>query len=294
VILSNPIDNPIFILGTQRSGTTLLCRMLSAHPRLFIQNELNVREIFAPIKSKINILSVIKNLIFNDHGKSLNSILKENNKDIWGLKDPELTGYLSDLKSFFPDSKYVVIVRDARAVTKSYIENKWGLGTNVYTGAQRWVSEVALQYDFYKNNENVYLLRFEDLIFDSKKEIIKLLNFLEIEFDEKVLSFNETPTLYHMTRENKNTFSSINKNIPNKWEETFTKKEIEIIETIADKELLELGYKLKFEKINISSLQKFFYRVHQFIIGEVQIQYRWRTSMIREYFRKKKLGSHQQ
>ena len=32
----------LLVFGTQRSGTTLLCRMLSAHPELFIQNLFSV------------------------------------------------------------------------------------------------------------------------------------------------------------------------------------------------------------------------------------------------------------
>ena len=41
----SPYPN-IILLGTQRSGTTLLTRMLSAHSAIFIQNEISVEKIF--------------------------------------------------------------------------------------------------------------------------------------------------------------------------------------------------------------------------------------------------------
>ena len=45
---SSGLPSPIFLLGTQRSGTTLLTRILSAHPDIFIQNELPLDTIFTP------------------------------------------------------------------------------------------------------------------------------------------------------------------------------------------------------------------------------------------------------
>ena len=35
----NPERSPIFVVGTGRSGTTLLRFMLSAHPRIYITHE---------------------------------------------------------------------------------------------------------------------------------------------------------------------------------------------------------------------------------------------------------------
>jgi hypothetical protein len=285
------MKSPIFVLGTQRSGTTLLCRMLSAHPDIFIQNELNVRRMFAPGWTSDDILNAIEGLIQEDHGKSLEAILEQSHKHVWGLKDPELTYHLHDLEKFLPESKVVVIVRDGRAVTNSYMENKWGLGTNVFTGAQRWLNEVELQVAFKENHsENVHLLRYEDLVAQPDIELVKLFEFLVIPFHEDVLQYSHKPSFYHQTRENKNTYRKPDINLTKKWQEKLSSRQKDIIETVAGAMLSRLGYPVSGVKCKIGTLEKSYYLTHQKIIGELQIQYRWRLSMIREHFRKKALN----
>lgn len=282
---------PVFVFGTQRSGTTLLCRMLSAHPDIFIQNELNVRQMFCAGWTRNDIERAIKRLIQDDHGKSLELILEQSNKSVWGLKDPELTYHIQDLEKFLPESKFVVIVRDGRAVTNSYMENKWGLGTNAYTGAQRWSNEVALQVAFKeKHNESVHLLRYEDLVMQPAKELRDLLEFLEIPFHEDVLQYSQKPSFYHRTRENQNTYRKPDIKLANKWQEKLSSRQKSIVETVAGTMLSRFDYPVSGVKHKIGVLEKAYYLTQQKIVGELQIQYRWRLSMIREHFRKRALN----
>lgn len=281
---------PVFVLGTQRSGTTLLCRMLSSHPDIFIQNELNVRQMFSTGWSREDIESAIKRLIQDDHGKSLEAILAQASKKVWGLKDPELTYYIQDLEKFLPESKFVVIVRDGRAVTNSYMENKWGLGTNAFTGAQRWLNEVGLQVAFKeKHSDNVHLLRYEDLVMQPERELRELLEFLSIPFHEDVLQYSEKPSFYHKTRENKNTYRRPDINLTKKWQDRLSSRQKSIIETVAGTMLSRLDYPVSGVKYEVGVLEKTYYLLQQKIVGELQIQYRWRLSLIREYFRKRAL-----
>lgn len=283
-------NHPIFIFGTQRSGTTLLCRMLSAHPDLFIQNELNVRQIFRPNLSKEEILKNIFNLIEEEHGETLDVILHKNNKLHWGLKDPELTYHINDIEKFIPQSKVIIIVRDGRAVVNSYMENKWGLGTNAYTGAQRWSEEVKKQLAFVDHYpENVFLLKYEDLIDNMERELRRVCNYLELPFHEDLINYNKKPTFYHQTRENITTFGQPKPAMAIKWQKKLSAKEIGIIEEVGSEILKKLNYSNFGKPYLTSSIEKKYYKLHQLIIGELQIQYRWRMSMIREYFRKKSL-----
>ena len=131
----------LFILGTQRSGTTLLARVLSSHPDFFAQTEgVNIRKIFYSAKSIDDISANFNNQFIKIHNDvSINDFLKQKKIKNWGYKDPRLTEYLESLDLIINTSertcKFILIVRDARGVVNSYIDNKWGLGTNAYTGA---------------------------------------------------------------------------------------------------------------------------------------------------------------
>jgi len=64
------MHSPLFLIGTQRSGTTLLCRMLSAHKDIYIKNEVHMRTVFAAGASRFDIEKSISDSIKLQYGKS--------------------------------------------------------------------------------------------------------------------------------------------------------------------------------------------------------------------------------
>ena len=79
----------IFITGTQRSGTTLLCRILDTHPQLHIFNETIPMEIFDELIEKDNATSHLHSYL--SHKGII--ITKKN----WGIKDPAFTYRLEEI-----------------------------------------------------------------------------------------------------------------------------------------------------------------------------------------------------
>jgi hypothetical protein len=57
--------------------------------------------------------------------------------------------------------------------------------------------------------------------------------------------------------------------------------EIDVVENVAGDLLEKLGYKKIGQPVKLSKLQLFYFKWHQKIIGEIQIQYRWRQAMWR-------------
>jgi spore maturation protein CgeB len=279
--------SPIFILGTQRSGTTLLTRILSSHSKLFIQNEVNVLKVFKNATSKTDILNALDDQIYSRHDVTIKQILAKSENSLWGVKDPQLTEYIPQLKLFLPESKFIIIVRDGRGVVNSYKNNKWGLGTNVYSGTLRWLFEVSEQKRFMRENpQQVLLLRYEDIIKDTSQEIKKICHHLQLEFEPEMLEYYLQKAQYKKNKSNINTNKEPDASFAEKWKQELSKHEIDIIEHLANEQLISNDYDLIGRSIHISFLEKYYYKFHQMIVGEYQIQFQLKNLYIKQKLKK--------
>ncbi|MDT0582639.1 sulfotransferase family protein [Brumicola blandensis] len=277
---------PLFVMGTQRSGTTLLTRILSAHKDIFVQNEAELPLIFDGEQEPQKIIDKIKAELIRHDNINVDNLLSEGCK-IWGLKDPQLTEHIDVLRKFLPHSKFIIILRDGRGVANSYIENKWGLGTNAYTGAQRWRKEVKQQLEFMATMpENFFFIKFEDMVKDLESSMREACTFLDIEFDPEMLNYNKQESYYEIKKENRHTFKKPDVVLTKKWQQKLSRHEISVIEHVAGDLLDEFGYERVGEPISLSSLQKAYYKVHQAIIGEIQLQYKWRRFRTKDAIKK--------
>ena len=268
------VTSPIFLVGTQRSGTTLLTRILSAHKDVFIQNELPLQTIFTENVSREQIVENIDKHFQIRYNEHIDSFLEKSNKIAWGLKDPQLTEHLEALEQFIPESKFIIIVRDGRGVVNSYIENKWGLGTNAFTGALRWKKEVDLQVKFAeKHPKSCLIVRFEDLIEDQHTQLLKICDHLEINFDKSMLDYHKEKMKYVPNKQNINTNKAPDAELASKWKKKLTDKQIDIINTYAGDTLTKFRYIEQKSHLDLGALRIFLYKFHQLFLGEVQIQY---------------------
>jgi hypothetical protein len=269
----------LFILGTQRAGTTLLTRALSAHKDLFIQNEISVEHVFSDNIDAQTMLEAMDTQIIKRHQKSIQQLMLSQDKRFWGIKDPELTEHLEALEKFSALSKFIVIVRDGRGVVNSYIENKWGLGTNVYTGAKRWKIEVEKQIAFAKKfPEQTLVMRFEDLINDIEHSLRNICIHLDIEFDEGMLKYNKNKAQFKQNASNINTQKAPDLKLATKWENKLSTRQIAIINFVAHETLKKLGYELSIPPLKPSFYECIYYQLHQRIVGEIQLQWQWRKA----------------
>jgi len=221
------LNTPIFLLGTQRSGSTLLTRMLSMHSSLFMQNEMALQGLFdAPI-GQDELYHRIVNRLHEQHKIDVNEL--QANGVQWGWKEPLLTPYLETVKDHFPDSKYIVLVRDPRAVVASYIDNKWGLGTNAYTGALRWLDEVSKQLEFYdKYADQSFLIKYEDLLAHPEQSLSAICEFLALPFEQSMVEYYKKPLEFDQNKSNVNTMKPLNTKGISKWKQVFSEAQIGI------------------------------------------------------------------
>lgn len=269
---------PIFIVGTQRSGTTLLCRMLSAHPNLFVLNEMtDACEKITLENETADVVASIDAEFTRKTQFGIQRYLEAQGKLRWGLKHPALTYCLDALKKHFPDSKIIFIVRDGRAVANSYLKAGWGVA-NMYGAGERWTREIALQREFWKKNSSIScMLKYEDLLADPAKELTRVCACIGESYDESMATFYKEPSPIKENVYNTNVFRPIDRSIEFKWKNELTPNQIGVFEDVAGQDLKDLGYPLVQNGVNIPALLKLWLRWHQKIFGEIQLQYQWRV-----------------
>lgn len=152
------LTTPIFIIGSPRSGTTLLRLMISSHSNVTIPHEYtlveNVIEYFNSEQiSQKEVLKFIEHQYTLPHfidwkidknnllGKFKNESYSQREiidlvyksylethtpeKHIWGDKNINSLSYISEIFKLFPATKFIHIVRDGRDVAVSLQSRKW-------------------------------------------------------------------------------------------------------------------------------------------------------------------------
>lgn len=191
----------IFILGLPRSGTTLLERIISSHPKVSSISEAGI--VFDEItKNIVSNGSVDENEVSNyiklDFNKRYMKIANNFNIQSEFIIDKTLLNfwYVGFLKIFFPNSKIIHSFRNPK-------DNCLSIYKNLFPTNEKWpydqmeMSEYYLIYydlmkfwnKLFKNQ--IYNSKYEDLVNDKEKYIKDIINFCELKWDDKCLKHYE-------------------------------------------------------------------------------------------------------
>ena len=202
--LSQALQKIIFVGGVPRSGTTLLRAMLDAHPDVRCGEETRViprivsmrsrwskstREHNRLIEAGLNdetldsaTRAFISEIILN-HGEMAKYLCN---------KDPLVLNYMGDIMRIFPRAKFVLMIRDGRAVAYSIVSRNItisGVDSKSYMSAALFWNKVVhrMSTDCTNNRERCLTVFYEDLVSKPKKWMEIVLKFLEIPWHDNVL-----------------------------------------------------------------------------------------------------------
>lgn len=271
--------NPIFICGSDRSGTTMLASMLGAAkdtvvtPESHFKFEILKKGNYQWTKDKVEdwIQYWAKNKRFrvwlenqDFHKKLINtewhdystreflsylaffydSQIEDNY--IWIDHTPANVFYIDELKNIFPDAKLIHIVRDGRDVAKSVIPLPWGPNTIEHV-VNWWLIRMAPGLAAETNKDyNIYRVYYEDIITKPETTLRYLCDFLNINYNPDMLSANAFQVPNYTKFQHQLVGKSINKNNKNYFDK-LRSREVEIFEYFAGSILMYLGYKLIFD-----------------------------------------------
>ena len=195
----------IFVCGMPRSGTTLVEQILSSHPKVYGAGEL----LYLQDTIKNNFLEdnkINKQKIIDLKNSSSGKIFLEylNFFEIYNLsesviidKTPQNFKWLGFIKIFFPGSKIVICQRNPKDNCVSLFKNNFASSIMNWAFDQEEIAEYYNEYyklvSFWKDKipKDIYELNYERLIEDDKVEIDKLLEFCDLDLNEKCYNFTK-------------------------------------------------------------------------------------------------------
>jgi len=272
---------PFFIIGSGRSGNTLLRSILSgtseisippesyripfAIKRFHICNNRDWKELFTEVLDEfsscsefytwdINLKEVHNRLeSLDDSKRTLSNIFDEMfctysekhspGSRLWGDKTPLNTMYLDWIGSVYPQSKFVHIIRDGRDVVSSYLKMK--RYQSVDEAAKRWNNSINLAQNFgSKINNNYIEIRYESLVNNPEKVVMEVCDFLGVKYDSKIL--DHTSQIDRMGDTDKPHHSNLSKAISSssvgKWVKNLSEDEQKRVTNLLHSNLQNLGY----------------------------------------------------
>jgi len=279
----NTIKNTplFFILGRERSGTTMLRLNLNNHSHIHIPPEspfiihlhkkyhnkknIDLKRFIYDLKQEPFLLnwridySVLREKLQNINPPTFQNyctaILNQYSKNdiILGDKNPSYSLFGDKLHQIYPNAKFIWIIRDYRAQVNSMLKVNFERKI-ISSLAARWVS-YNKEIEKIKNKfpEQVLLIKYEDLVTSPEKHYKNICTFLELDFEQSVLSTakikKEFQPKHHTSLEEK-----INTKHIKEWETELSVEQIKICEAVAGDYGECFGYK---KTINHNSLTYF-------------------------------------
>jgi protein-tyrosine sulfotransferase len=107
----------------------------------------------------------------------------------WGDKTPMNTLYLDEIRQVFPHAQFIHMLRDGRDVVASYLQS--GLFDDLPAAAQRWLEAVesASQLEEKLGEAGYLLVRYENLVDTPVQVMQETCAFLELQYRAEMLDF---------------------------------------------------------------------------------------------------------
>jgi hypothetical protein len=206
-------DNPIFIGGVPRSGTTLLRVILDTHPRIYCGTELRVVQALTNLwwsaeqrgrpllEQAYSVDAEHLRRIFTDLVLSfLRPAWLASGKPRVAEKTPFNVLVFPQLGRLFPDAALVHIIRDVRDVVASRLERARATGassaetvTLARERAEEWVRVMEIRSKMLADEQlsrSYFEIRYEELVHSPHVALEALFAFLGEHFYPDVLSFH--------------------------------------------------------------------------------------------------------
>ncbi|MBM4326491.1 MAG: sulfotransferase [Deltaproteobacteria bacterium] len=225
-------ERPVFVIGYERSGTTLLMAMLACHPRIafpevgwlfpriypwrYTYGDLSIAANFRTLAaemifglnqpmwgmrlSPMNAVDIITSLAPERSFAGIYYAMHYRyaqecgGKPRWGQKTPNNLFFVPQIRESFPNAQFIFIVRDGRDASATSLESAFGAG-HIYSAAHTWNLANGFVKPFRNGLDSSTWLdvKYEDLVRKPEQVLKTVCDFLGEKYHAEMLEFHRTP-----------------------------------------------------------------------------------------------------
>ena len=292
--------NAIFIIGAPRSGTTLLQSIICSQSSFFTLPDTFFFSVIIPLLGveysnpnkavnsddikiiedkfhlmngfKINLCSKMHdNMTIRDAFECLVQEFNADNKEFWVEKTPSHAMYMLAINRFYPDAKFIHIIRDPvdsvgsmmalRPAVSDFRIRYLRVCSNLSKMWENHISAV-LKYPY---QDNVLHVFYEELVLYPHDNVQNICKFLGVPFEEKMLiSFHEKAKNFILSEYNQhqqdNLIKGFNREAVHKWRKKLSPYTVWMIQQNVNGLAQYLGYYTS--RSPKSSIKKIIYILH--------------------------------
>lgn len=190
---------PIFIVGSARSGTSLLRLVLDSHPEIacgpethFLARMDDDQRRFGHQLARYGFQDSYWVAKYREFFESFKvEYMERKHKRRWADKTPNYAQHLPFITTLFPEAQVIHVIRDARMVTASSLA-RWGW-RRAWNAPQAWVDSVSAARAFGATMPSTKYreVRFEAIVGDTEETLRSVFAWLGEEWDPRVLDYDQ-------------------------------------------------------------------------------------------------------
>lgn len=243
------IEKPLFLVGSERSGTTLLRLMLDHHPQLSLLGEFEFAVDRLPAGDGWPDIETYRqwlprNRVFRhwdlsidpqlDYPQLVDSFLvQKRTRDNKPLVGATVHRRFDCLRRIWPDARFVHLCRDGRDVARSVMVMGWA--GHVYRAADWWhEAETLWQQTVDRLGPDDWIdVTYEQLVRDAQATLDRICRFIGVDYDPAMLDYADDST-----------YDQPDPSLISQWKRKLSERDVQLIEARLGDLLTARGYEL--------------------------------------------------
>lgn len=240
------LQSPVFLVGSMRSGSTLLRLMLDHHPEIAFDKEFDFAVALVsdtgqlpPMQSYLEWIRHVRGVDYKvnpslSYREMVNDFLRQKRATSGGKKYVGATVHVhfDRLRFLWPQARYVHLVRDPRDVARSVLQKGWA--GNIYQASGFWIQAEDC-WDLlatHVSTDQVIELHYEDLVTQTQAELSRVCEFIGVEFASAMLDYQADARQYPPP----------DQTLASQWKTTLPPREVAMVERRTAARLESRGY----------------------------------------------------